>query len=199
MDVAGKQSTNTLDHLDAARACVMAVGVRRTTFSDVARRAGISRMTLYSRYPDLGTLLRALMAREFGEIVQGAERDAAGLEPVRARAVEALARGAERWASNPLFLRIVELDSDLLMPYFTDRLGDVQRAVQDTVRGYVEAGQQDGSIRAGDPGAMAATLELAVRGVVLSARAADRGCPLPTAFQELRILVDGYLQPRAAE
>ena len=39
--------------LDAARACVLAVGVRRTTVTDVARRAGVSRMTLYRRFPDL--------------------------------------------------------------------------------------------------------------------------------------------------
>ena len=35
--------------LDAARACVLDVGVRRTTLSDVARRAGVSRMSLYRR------------------------------------------------------------------------------------------------------------------------------------------------------
>ncbi|MCP2262032.1 transcriptional regulator, TetR family, partial [Streptoalloteichus tenebrarius] len=29
--------------LDAARECVLAVGVRRTTLTDVARRAGVSR------------------------------------------------------------------------------------------------------------------------------------------------------------
>src|SRR5439155_16686451 len=39
--------------LEAARACVLAVGVRRTTLTDVARRAGLSRMTLYRRYPDV--------------------------------------------------------------------------------------------------------------------------------------------------
>jgi AcrR family transcriptional regulator len=29
--------------LDAARDCILAVGVRRTTMTDVARRAGVSR------------------------------------------------------------------------------------------------------------------------------------------------------------
>jgi AcrR family transcriptional regulator len=56
--------------LDAARECVLAVGVRRTTFSDVARRAGVSRMTLYRRFPDLEALLSALMTREFGRLVE---------------------------------------------------------------------------------------------------------------------------------
>ena len=52
--------------LDAARDTILAVGLRRTTVSDVARRAGLSRMTVYRRYPDGAALIRALMWREFG-------------------------------------------------------------------------------------------------------------------------------------
>ena len=40
--------------LDSARACVLAVGVRRTTMTDIARRAGVSRMTLYRRMARYG-------------------------------------------------------------------------------------------------------------------------------------------------
>ena len=39
--------------LDATRDCVLAYGVRRTTVSDVARRAGVSRMSIYRRWPDV--------------------------------------------------------------------------------------------------------------------------------------------------
>ena len=45
--------------LDAARASVAQFGIRRTTLSDVARLAGVSRMTVYRRYPDLPALIRA--------------------------------------------------------------------------------------------------------------------------------------------
>ena len=66
--------------LDAARECVLAVGVRRTTVTDVARRAGVSRMTLYRRYPDLEAVLAALMTREFGRLIgQAAEPARAGM------------------------------------------------------------------------------------------------------------------------
>ena len=43
--------------LDAARDCVLEVGVRRTTLTDVAKRAGVSRMTLYRRFPDVSALV----------------------------------------------------------------------------------------------------------------------------------------------
>src|SRR5919109_3205356 len=67
--------------LDAARACVLAVGVRRTTLTDVARRAGVSRMTLYRRFPDLEGVLSAMMTREFGRLVAVAAARAAGGTP----------------------------------------------------------------------------------------------------------------------
>ncbi len=40
--------------LDAARSCVLDFGLRRTTLAEVARRAGVSRPTVYRRWPDTG-------------------------------------------------------------------------------------------------------------------------------------------------
>ena len=51
--------------LDAVRDCVLAVGVRRTTMTDVARRAGVSRMTLYRRWPDVRSLVGDLIVQSF--------------------------------------------------------------------------------------------------------------------------------------
>ncbi len=84
-----------MDELAAARECVMAVGVRRTTFSDVAFRAGISRMKLYRRYPDLGSVLSALIARDLGAIIVATEAAVRDLPAARQRLVEALVRGAQ--------------------------------------------------------------------------------------------------------
>ncbi|MGZ5399710.1 MAG: helix-turn-helix domain-containing protein, partial [Nocardioides sp.] len=48
-------------YLDAARECILDVGWRRTTLTEVARRAGVSRMTIYRAWPDMPTLLGDLM------------------------------------------------------------------------------------------------------------------------------------------
>src|SRR3954464_15922449 len=104
--------------LDAARACVLAVGVRRTTFSDVARRAGVSRMTLYRRFPDVEAVLSALMTREFGRVVADAAARADG-----ARTGEGwgamVVHGSRALAENPLFERLLDVDPKLLLPYVT--------------------------------------------------------------------------------
>jgi TetR/AcrR family transcriptional repressor of uid operon len=50
--------------LDAALQEAAAVGLQRITVEDVVRRAGISRMTVYRRYPRREDLVEALVRRE---------------------------------------------------------------------------------------------------------------------------------------
>src|SRR3954451_24100105 len=56
--------------LDAARDCILAVGWSRTALTEVARRAGVSRMTIYRRWPDMNALLGDLRTRDGSIIVQ---------------------------------------------------------------------------------------------------------------------------------
>src|SRR5512142_1946694 len=113
--------------LDATRASVLAVGVRRTTLTDVARRAGVSRMTLYRLVPDVTTLILEVMTREFGALLAAAEDEVRALPTARERLVESVVRVAERLPQAPLFQRILDVDPELLLPYVTDRLGATQR------------------------------------------------------------------------
>ena len=50
--------------LDAALALSAASGIRHLTIDDVARRAGVGRMTVYRRFGDKARLLEALAVRE---------------------------------------------------------------------------------------------------------------------------------------
>ena len=59
-------------YLDAARDCILDVGWRRTTLTEVARRAGVSRMTIYRTWSDMPTLLGDLMTREWAGVVADA-------------------------------------------------------------------------------------------------------------------------------
>ena len=174
--------------LEAARACVLAVGFRRTTFSDVARRAGVSRMTLYRRFPDLETLLSTLMTWEFGRVVADA-RAAAADGTCRERAVAMVATAARRLHEDPLFDRLLDVDPELLLPYITVRLGGMQRMAVAGLAAELEAGRVDGSVRDGDPETLARGIELIARGFVL---ARDPGLD---AWGELAHAVDGYLLP----
>jgi len=186
-----------MDELDAARECVMAVGVRRTTFSDVARRAGISRMTLYRRHPDLQSVLAALMARDLGAIVADAQVRVQDLPSARERLVAAFVSTVTAMTASPLVLRILEVDPELLLPYVIDRIGETQRLVLMVLERYIGEGQRDGSIRAAEPAATAACLELTARGFIFSARASERACDPARSLAELEAMLDAYLTPAA--
>ena len=47
--------------LDAAAHCVIAYGVDRVTLAEIARRARVSRPTVYRRWPDTRSILAALL------------------------------------------------------------------------------------------------------------------------------------------
>lgn len=175
------------DHalLDAARAAILAVGWKRTTLTDVARRAGVSRMTLYRRWPDMQTLLADLMTREFAGAVREGDDLASGIA-----VTVATLRG------NELFRKIVEVDPELLVPYLLDRRGRTQDVLIGLVEAAIAAGQDAGLVRAGDPTLLARSLLLAAHGFAISAQTmTGDGVTGSDLDGELVRLVEGYLAP----
>ena len=117
-------------YLDAARECILDVGWRRTTLTEVARRAGVSRMTIYRTWSDMQQLLGDLMTREWGAVVGRGGRRRARPTPTRSTSLVAGIVGTVRaLRDNELFLRIVELDPELLLPYLLSRRGRSQDAI----------------------------------------------------------------------
>lgn len=178
--------------LDAAREAILAVGWSRTTLTDIARRAGLSRMTLYRRWPEMNALLADLMTREWGSLV---DLDQASTNH-RERLVRGILGTIEALRGNALFTRIIELDPEMLLPYLLDRRGRSQELVLDLLVGEIEAGQRAGEIRAGDPQLLARSVLLAAHGFTLSAQTMTDDAVSTTAIDdELRTLLDRYLQP----
>ena len=156
-------------YLDAARECILDVGWRRTTLTEVARRAGVSRMTIYRAWPDMGSLLGDLMTREWVGIAAATRVAAADTTTPAGIAAAALAT-IRALRDNELFVRIVELDPDLLLPYLIARRGRSQEALVEIMAAEIESGQASGAIRPGDAVLMARALTLAGHGFVLSAQ-----------------------------
>jgi AcrR family transcriptional regulator len=183
--------------LDAARDCVLAVGVTRTTLTDVARRAGVSRMTIYRRWPDVRTLVADLMTREWAGVVAPVAPPADG-GPVRPRAVAALVAGVAALREHPLFLKILEVDPEILLPYLLQRRGTSQDAMLRAFEKTLRAGHRDGTIRADDPTRQARAVLLIVQSFAMSGHIVTDGVPnlSPEAFdEELRQILERYLAP----
>jgi AcrR family transcriptional regulator len=187
-------------YLDAAREAILAVGWSRTTLTDIARRAGVSRMTLYRRWPDTQTLLADLMTREWGDVVR--EATDSGEEATAAQRITGGAVATVRaLRGNALLRRIIDVDPEMLLPYLLDRRGRSQDSLAGVLAALVAAGQRDGSVRTGDPDVIARSLVLACHGFALSAHTMTDG-PAPardadvTAYDaELALLVERFLAP----
>src|SRR5262245_45674826 len=155
--------------LDAARDCVLAYGVRRTTLSDVARRAGVSRMSIYRRWPDVRSLVADLMSREWHAVLVSATANNRRRGTLRGRSVGQIVAFAAALRDHPLLRKILEADPEVLLPYLLDRRGTSQDEMLAFLVEAVRTGQKDGSIRRGDPERMSRALLLTVQSFVLSA------------------------------
>src|SRR3712207_1492699 len=103
-------------YLDAARACILDVGWRRTTLTEVARRAGVSRMTIYRTWSDMPQLLGDLMTREWSAVITAQAEAEGGDTDATDRLVRAIVGTVRTLRENELFVRIVELDPELILP-----------------------------------------------------------------------------------
>ena len=186
--------------LDAARESLLAVGWRRSTLTDVARRAEVSRMTLYRRWPDMQGLLGELMTREWtaamASVTEGNDPTASLLAQVR-RGVVLTARAIR---DDELFAKIIDVDPELLLPYLLDRRGRSQELVLTLLEPMIRQGQRRREIRKGDPMMLARTLLLAAQGFTLSVQTMTepggaQGLTEADFEDELGLLVQRYLAP----
>ncbi|WP_394832011.1 TetR family transcriptional regulator [Pendulispora rubella] len=104
--------------LDAARDHFALVGLRRTSMEDVAKRAGISRITVYRRFPNKAELTQAVMLREarlaFAKIEDGLHE--ASLEDAL---VEGFVRTLQIGRAHPLVTGLLATEPEVILPYFT--------------------------------------------------------------------------------
>ncbi|WP_205471902.1 TetR/AcrR family transcriptional regulator [Nocardioides sp. SYSU D00038] len=190
-----KPDTARDGYLDAARECILDVGWRRTTLTEVARRAGVSRMTIYRTWPDMPTLLGDLMTREWAGVVTAEVAAGADADPV-GRIVSGIVGTTAALRRNELFVRIVELDPELILPYLFSRRGRSQDLILGLTAEAVEQGQRAGAIRRGNPVAIARALLLAVHGFVLSVHTmVDDRVTAEELDAELATLITRTLQP----
>jgi AcrR family transcriptional regulator len=156
-------------YLDAARDCILDVGWRRTTLTEVARRAGVSRMTIYRTWTDMPQLLSDLMTREWAGVVADALAEEDPDTPTVERLIGDIVGTVQRLRDNELFLRIVDLDPELILPYLFARRGRSQDAILELTVAALREAQAAGEARAGNPELMARAMLLAAHGFVLSA------------------------------
>ena len=183
-------------YLDAARDCILDVGWRRTTLTEVARRAGVSRMTIYRTWSDMPQLLADLMTREWSAVVADALAENDPDQPTIQRLADDIVATVRRLRENELFVRLVDLDPELLLPYLFARRGRSKDGILELTVAALREAQAAGEVRRGDPVVMARTMLLGVHGFVLSAHTmVDDAVSLDDLDAELRLALVRGLEP----
>ncbi|ASQ88848.1 TetR/AcrR family transcriptional regulator [Mycobacterium intracellulare] len=98
--------------LDTARGVFETYGVRRANIDDVATRAGVSRSTIYRRFPTKEKLFGQVVRREAELFFSTLDQATAGCDP-REAVVEAFALGVRLVQDSPLYSRIAESEPEL--------------------------------------------------------------------------------------
>lgn len=177
--------------LAAAYDVMLDVGPRRATLAEVARRAGVSRMTLYRRHAQLRTLVSEVLTAELTMVLaQAASAAEAGTDAERIAGV--VARAGRAIGTHPLMLRIIELDPQALLPVLVERRGSTQRvAEQMLTEMLISSG--DGSVRQSDPQAMARAIVTATSAFIYTERLARAEGDDTRRWSELELMVRSYL------
>jgi AcrR family transcriptional regulator len=177
--------------LDAAADLVVHLGVQRTQLAEVARQAGVSRPTVYRRWPDVQAILSALLTREIAAVLESAAPAGDDRESFVAWAVEV----AVQLRDHPVLDALLHTDTGTLLPYVVDRLGTSQRGALDALRAGIERGQRHGTIRPADTTELAAMVLLIAQSTVQSHRMVAELLPEDAWRRELALALNGYLAP----
>jgi AcrR family transcriptional regulator len=151
--------------LDAAADCVIAYGVDRVTLAEIARRAAVSRPTVYRRFPDARSILAALLTARITHVLDEVPGRGGGRELL----VERIVGVAERVRHDDVIMSVLHQAPDFAMVYLSERLGTSQRILLDVVAGEMKLAQDEGSVRPGDVGQMAVMSLLITQSTILSA------------------------------
>lgn len=177
--------------IDAAADCVIAFGVDRVTLAEIARRAGVSRPTVYRRWPDTRSILAALLTKRITDALKGIRVTGSDREALvhRMVAVAGLLR------DDKVLMSVLSTGPDLAMVYIAERMGTSQQILVEVVSDALTMAQRDGSVRAGDTGQLAAMCLLIVQSAIQSAQMVAPVLDVDALDVELAHSLNGYLKP----
>lgn len=174
--------------VDAALEEFLAYGLRRTAVDAVARRAGVSRATLYRRFKDKDALVQAVLVRECRRFFGSIAAAVASVSTVEGRLVEGFVVGVRYARADRLLNRLLASDPEALLPYLTTNGALVVAAAREFLV------RQSGSAAPVDDRTPAGVAELFVRLAISFTLMPESAIPLGTDV-EVRAFARAYLAP----
>jgi AcrR family transcriptional regulator len=176
--------------LDAAAAAVLANGVDRVTLAEIARRARVSRPTIYRRWPDIRFVLADLLTRRIAGALDHIPESGNDREAL----VERIVAVADRLRGDDVVMSVLHAPS-FAMVYIAERLGTSQQILIDALAQAIKLAQDEGSVRPGEPRQLAAMCLLITQSAVQSAQMVAPILDADALAVELAHSLNGYLKP----
>ena len=94
-------------------------GIRRSTVSDIARRAGVSKMTVFRRFTNKEGLVQAVIAGELRRALAEIDRRWGVASTIEERLVEGFVFAVSFVRGHPLFDKLLRAEPEMLLPLLT--------------------------------------------------------------------------------
>ncbi|QFG23775.1 TetR/AcrR family transcriptional regulator [Actinomadura sp. WMMB 499] len=135
--------------LDAAYEQFARFGVQRSTMEDVARRAGVSRITVYRRFATKDALVEHVVRRELRRYFDRFLIDIKRAETAADRVVLGFVSSLRAIQRNPLIGGLIVAEPDLLVPSMVSDGGKTLATVRQFVAGQLRREQRAGNVADG--------------------------------------------------
>jgi len=137
--------------LDAALEQFQLAGLRRSSVEDVARRAGVGRITVYRRFPQKDRLVEAVVLRECRRVIAQVDSRAARFDDLSERTAESFVVMLEAVRRHPLVTRLLDVEPESILRFLTVGGEALLRLVSGYIAGQIRRAQDAGELRRYDP------------------------------------------------
>ncbi len=177
--------------LDAAVEQFQLLGVRRSSMEDVAKRAGLSRITVYRRFPQKDRLVEAVVLRECQQLIADIGARIASLQNVEAQIEEAFVLLLSRLQHHPLATQLLAVEPESALLSLTRKAGPAISIGIEFIIGLIRTGQRSGGIPDYEPRGVAEVLARLAHSLFLTP---SGGTPL-TSERQARMFARNTVLP----
>jgi AcrR family transcriptional regulator len=179
--------------LEAALLEAEEFGMRRFTIGDVARRAGLSRVTIYNYFPGKDRLVEAVLLQQLRRFLRDIDQAVAPYDTLEERLVEGFVFALTFLRKHRLLNRLLRSEPEILLPYLTLKASPVLAASREFIAGFARREAEQGGLPLSDD-EIEGVSELLARAVLSFVLSPDSVFGLKTQA-EIRSFADHYLAP----
>ncbi len=154
--------------LAAADEQLLEFGLKRTSLDRIAAAAGVSRGTLFSRFPNRDALLAAVAVRDVRRWLAELDAEIADCETPEERLIAGIVAGAHCITRQRLLRRLLETDRDQMLPWLTTEAEPLLAVGRAYVAAELLRAHHDGMTLTGDPEHLAELLVRLAQSLILT-------------------------------